>query len=286
VVAKTAEMFLLYTKTPHLWTDKQNETLNPVYPRHILSVKEQCASYKSIMITLDIHLSALLLGSSPFHAKRDFYEPEAAAFRDVFGAPKKILFLPFALKDHETYAKFYQNFMETLGYQLEPLNQYETNETKKKAVEQAEGLFIGGGNTFRLLASLHAFDLFDLLKKKIAIGTPYLGTSAGATLFCQTIMTTNDMPIVEVPNLDAFGFLPFQINPHFPNSETQGAAETRRDRLREFHEENALPILALRENGFIVIKKGRLTLGGEKRAVLFRRELPSLETNDLTDLKI
>jgi len=237
------------------------------------------------MLTVDTKISALLLGSSPYHAKRNFYPPEEAAFRDIFGPPKKILFLPFALKDHEGYTAYYRKFFAAFGHEVEALSCHETNTAKQNAVAHAEGIFIGGGNTFRLLAALHAFGIFEPLKKKIAGSTPYLGTSAGATLFCPTIKTTNDMPIVSVPNLDAFGFLPFQINPHFPDGETQGAAESRRDRLREFLEENETPVLALRESGFIAIKNGKLTLGGGKLAVLFRRDRQSMDVNDFGPLE-
>lgn len=92
------------------------------------------------------------------------------------------------------------------------------------------------------------------------------------------------MPIVDVPNMRAFGFLPFQINPHFPENETQGAAESRRDRLGEFHEENTAPVISLREGGFLMLRDGSLTLGGEKSAVLFRKDQPIIEIYDMKAL--
>ena len=50
-----------------------------------------------------------------------------------------------------------------------------------------------------------------------------------------TIMTTNDMPIIEPPSLRALGLVPFQINPHFSEAAPSDLnAETREDRLLEY----------------------------------------------------
>lgn len=227
------------------------------------------------MFNVNPKIRALLLASSPYHARRDFYVHEEKTFRKIFGITSKVLFIPFALKNHSEYALYNKNILQKVSCDLESLHEHETTADKRESVRAAEGIFIGGGNTFRLLAALHRYEIFELLQEKIAQGTPYIGTSAGATLFCPTIKTTNDMPIVELPNLRAFNFLPFQINPHFPDNEIMGAAETRSDRLREFHEENDEPVLGMREGGVLAIQDGKLSLGGEKPAVLFQKNQQS-----------
>jgi dipeptidase E len=223
------------------------------------------------MFSMNTKIRALLLGSSPYHAKRAFYPLESSCFTKIFAGSHKVLFIPFALKKHTAYTEETQKLFSTFNCETISLSEYETNEAKQQAVEKAEGLFIGGGNTFRLLAALHDFGIFDIIKRRIGEGVPYLGTSAGATLFCPTIKTTNDMPIVAVKSLVAFGFLPFQINPHYPDAEAPSASETRKDRLNEFHEENNIPIIGLRESCFLSIENGHVELNGDKSALLFRQ---------------
>jgi dipeptidase E len=102
---------------------------------------------------------------------------------------------------------------------------------------------------------------------------PYLGASAGANVACPTIKTTNDMPIVEVASLAALGLIPFQINPHYvePDPESTHMGETRDDRIHEFHEENDVPVLGLREGSWLHVRDDRAVLGGVTRGRVFER---------------
>ena len=140
-------------------------------------------------------------------------------------------------------------------------------------VEAAEAVFAGGGNTFRLLAKLYRLDLLAALRARALAGMPYLGASAGSNLACPTVRTTNDMPIVEPPSLTALGLVPFQINPHYqdPDPASTHQGETREQRIREYHEENELPVVGLREGAMLAVEGDRMTLLGSTRARLFRR---------------
>lgn len=238
------------------------------------------------MVKVSSRLSALLLASSPYHAKRDFTPAEAEAFRTVMGAGRQILFIPYALAAHEAYGAFYERMMPAYGCSVRVLPAQAPQDEKLAMLTQADALFVGGGNTFRLLSCLQGYGLFDVLRARIADGMPYLGTSAGSTLFCPTIQTTNDMPIVPVADMRAFGFLPFQINPHFPHQEGQGAAESRRDRLHEYHEENETPVLGLREGGGLLLRDGTLSLVGPSPAALFRKGHPDAEITDVALLAL
>ena len=131
-----------------------------------------------------------------------------------------------------------------------------------QAVNQAEGIFIGGGNTFRLLTQLYRHDLIEPIRARVRAGMLYLGVSAGTNVACPTIRTTNDMPIVQPPTLDALGLVPFQINPHYYTGQNfikdgeqfiEHFGETRDERLREFHEENETPVIGLWETGCIAL---------------------------------
>src|SRR5205814_1059955 len=149
----------------------------------------------------------------------------------------------------------------------------------------ADGIFVGGGNTFRLLAALYRLNLLEPIRERVRGGMPYLGVSAGCNVACPTIKTTNDMPIVQPPSLDALGLVPFQVNAHYytgshyvrdGDSFVEHFGETRDDRLREFHEENATPVVGLREAGLLHCDGERVTLANAPARV-FRRGQPPVD---------
>jgi dipeptidase E len=192
---------------------------------------------------------------------------------DLFAraAARKILFIPFALKDHETYAAQATSRFQSMELELDSIHGCTD---PVRAIGEAEGLFIGGGNTFRLLDSLYSLDLIGAIRRRIAEGMPYLGTSAGSNVACPTIMTTNDMPIVQPPSFLALDLVGFQINAHYldPDPDSRHMGETRDTRLREYHEENDTPVVAIREGAMLVVRGAQVTLGGDSGAKVFRQD--------------
>jgi dipeptidase E len=199
---------------------------------------------------------------------------------------KRVLFVPYALHDRDDYAATAAARFQRMGYEL---NSVHTSAHPAQAVNETDAVFIGGGNTFRLLKALYDFDLFGSIKRRVAEGMPYIGSSAGSNVAAPTIKTTNDMPIVEPPSFAALGLVPFQINPHYldadPNSQHMG--ETRETRLLQFLEENETPVAGLREGAMIRIENGVMTLKGSTGARIFRKGLapvevsPGAQLNDL-----
>jgi len=153
-------------------------------------------------------------------------------------------------------------------------------------VEAAEAVFVGGGNSFRLITDLYRLDLIDRLRERVLAGTPYVGSSAGTNLAGKTIGTTNDMPIVHPPSFVGLGLVPFNFNPHYlepdPNSTHKG--ETRDARILEFHELNPQPVLGLREPAMLRREGDRLELRGTAGARLFRRGQAPTDLAPGTDL--
>nr|MDQ3282854.1 dipeptidase PepE [Acidobacteriota bacterium] len=207
----------------------------------------------------------LLISSSVVHGY-GFLDHSEAEIRALLGDRRSVAFVPFAQSDVDNYTAKVRERLGTMDFDV-------TQVRGRADIESAESIFVGGGNTFRLLMQVIALDLADAIRDRVKDGVPYIGSSAGTNLATPTIKTTNDMPIVYPPTFDALGLVSFQINPHYldpePHSTHQG--ETREQRIREFHEENATPVLGLREGSMLRIENGVVTLAGDKPARLFRR---------------
>ena len=150
-----------------------------------------------------------------------------------------------------------------------------------KALEEAQGIFVGGGNTFLLVNTLYKQNIMLALGDVIECGTPYLGTSAGSNICGLTMATTNDMPIVYPPSFKTLGVIPFNINPHYldPNPNSKHKGETRETRINEFLCINTTPVLGLREGSWLDIGGESFILKGDLTARLFMsqnlpKELP------------
>ena len=222
----------------------------------------------------------LLISSSLVHGYGylDHAEPE---LRRVLDGVESIAFVPFAQHDHEGYTATVRERMTAMGFQV-------TQVRDRVDVERAEAIFIGGGNTFRLLNELYERDLLDAIRTRVRNGMPYVGSSAGTNVATPSIRTTNDMPIVYPPSFDALGLVPFQINPHYldPYAGSTHHGETREQRIREFHEEHATPVVGLREGSMLDVQDDVVTLVGSKTARIFRRgqEPFELETGSRLEL--
>jgi dipeptidase E len=168
----------------------------------------------------------LLVSSSKVHGSGYLEHCEDEVQR-LFADCGRVLFVPYALFDRGAYAAQARQRFAEMGFELDSIHDAAD---PVAAVQQAEGIFIGGGNTFRLLAELQSRRLLEPIRRRVEAGCPYLGTSAGSNVACPTIRTTNDMPIVEPESFSALGLVHFQINPHYldadPHSTPQGETTT------------------------------------------------------------
>jgi dipeptidase E len=211
----------------------------------------------------------LLISNSTNHGQ-GYLEHVLAEMDDFLGPVRRLVFVPFALKDRAGYGAQVRDRLAAIGLRTAILT---ADEAGERMMRDAEAVFAGGGNTFRLLKTLQDSGLLHILRERASAGMPFLGASAGANMAAPTIRTTNDMPIVEPASFAAMGLVPFQINPHYvdpaPGSTHMG--ETREERLREFHEENETPVVGLREGAWLRVEGNRATLGGAGGARVFRR---------------
>jgi dipeptidase E len=202
------------------------------------------------------------------HAEREI--------RDFLREGPAVLFVPCALADRDAYTERARGRFERMGLSLARIHEATD---PRRAVLDAAAFFIGGGNTFRLLKTLQDLSLLEPIRRRVAQGMPYIGSSAGSVISSPTIHTTNDMPIVEPSSFDALGLVSFQINAHFldPDPASTHMGETREERLRQFHEENAAPVVGLREGTMLRVEGDSVRLVGIRPARIFRRGQDPLE---------
>lgn len=213
----------------------------------------------------------------------DYLLPELSVH---FKNTTTLLFIPYARPSgitHDEYTEKVRDAFFKINIKVKGLHEFEN---PKEAIQQAEGIFTGGGNTFLLVSQLYRYELMALLSETLKTGTPYLGTSAGSNITGLTMQTTNDMPIIYPPSFQTLGMIPFNLNPHYldPDTNSTHMGETRETRIKEFHQFNTLPVLGLREGSWLEARNETITLKGSLKARLFRQNQEPEELESGSDL--
>lgn len=190
---------------------------------------------------------------------------------DHFAGCQHLAFVPYARpggRTHDAYTAIARQRLQELGFRVTGVHE---QDDPAAVLQEADGVFVGGGNTFVLLNELYATGLIDTLRQRVQEGLPYMGSSAGINITGLTIGTTNDMPIVYPPSFQALGLLPFNINPHYldPLPDSTHMGETRELRIQEFHTQNAQPVVGLREGSALHYVDNSLKLLGPNPARVF-----------------
>ena len=226
---------------------------------------------------------SVLLGSGGI-ATEDRRETYRSLASTHFSGCETVLFVPYASDDHDGYTSRMQGFLGEEGPSLVGIH---TCEDQPSAISEADGIYVGGGNSFLLIRDLHEMGLIGPIRDRVLAGAPYLGVSAGSNVACPTMMTTNDMPVVLPPSFESFGIVPFQINPHYHPGKVlfmdgdevaNHYGESRAQRIAEFHRHQDTPVLGMWEGSFVQWDGsiGRLT----GRATAF---VPGEESSEVHD---
>lgn len=208
-----------------------------------------------------------------------------------FGDARQILFIPWALDDHDAYLSLMHERGLNAGYDLVGIH---TLDDPVAAIRSAEAISVGGGNTFRLTWELQRTGAMSAIRSRVLDdGIPYMGVSAGTNVACPTMQTTNDMPIARPESFATLGLIHFQVNAHYFHGSTWVRAEdgsylehfgeTRDDRLREYHEMNDIPVVGLREGSFLRCTDASVELVGAAARV-FRSGEDALDVEPGIDL--
>jgi dipeptidase E len=213
----------------------------------------------------------LLLLSNSKNAGQGYLEHALPFISDFLGRDtRRVLFIPYAgvTRPFDEYEAIVMNRFQEISYAVKSIHHAKD---AKEAVENAEAIAVGGGNTFHLLRGLYDNQLLEAIRARVLDGAPYIGWSAGSNVACPSIKTTNDMPIVEPPSFSALNLVPFQINPHYLDAHPEGhQGETREERILEFIEANAgVRVVGLREGSLLKVEGSRIKLLGPKSARLF-----------------
>ena len=208
------------------------------------------------------------------------------ALTELFSETDEILFIPYARPGGITHDEYTRKASEAFKKINKKVIGLHTFSDPVKAINEAKGIFTGGGNTFVLVSSLYKNQAMEPLREVIFNGTPYLGTSAGSNICGVSMKTTNDMPIVYPPSFKTLGVIPFNVNPHYldPNPSSEHMGETRETRIKEFHTQNNIPVVGLREGSWLRVKDSSIVLKGEHSARIFKKGKKPVEIETSTSL--
>jgi len=199
---------------------------------------------------------------------------------------KTILFIPYARPSgisHDEYTAKAAAAFSKININVKGIHEFQN---PILAIENAEGIFTGGGSTFVLVNELYKNNIMTVLGQVVKKGIPYLGTSAGSVICGLSMQNTNDMPIVYPPSFQTTGLIPFNINAHYldPDLQSKHMGETRETRIKEFHAYNSVPVLGLREGSWLDVKGSKILLKGNLKGILFRQNQVAEEIESESDL--
>lgn len=227
----------------------------------------------------------LLLSNSTMPGTNFFTWPKPHVQDFLGGSIREVAFIPFAAVtlSYDHYFTLVSKAFETMGYRVSSVHSVRD---KRSLLEQAGAIVVGGGNTFALLNRMYSEKLLKPVQAQVAEGKPYIGWSAGANLACPTLMTTNDMPVVQPPSFEALNLVPFQINPHYHELKFQNqGGETRRERIEEFLILNPEKKVIGLPEGMLIRREGNvLKVVGEGTAKLFQAGKEIVELRGNTDV--
>jgi dipeptidase E len=234
------------------------------------------------MATIEVVRRLLLISNSTVHGA-GYLDHAEEEIRNLVGNGGKVVFVPYALSDRRDYSDKAKERVHAMGLSLTSVHDASN---MVRTVEEADALFIGGGNTFRLLKGLQEHHLVEPIRRRVAEGVTYIGSSAGSIVACPSLKTTKDMPVVQPLSFEALALIPFQISPHYldPDPSSTHMGETQEERILQFLEENEEVVVGLREGSMLRVQGPAIMLRGPNTARIFRRGETPFEAAPGSDL--
>lgn len=230
-------------------------------------------------------MKLLLLSNSTNPGEAYLSYPRAEIAKFLKGSESEIVFIPYAAVtfSYDEYEQKVNDSLRNIGLKVRGIH---TFTDYAEAIGGASAIVIGGGNTWKLVRTLHENKLMDVIREKVLAGTPFVGWSAGSNVACPTLRTTNDMPIVDPLNFETLDLVPFQINPHYLDvNPVNHGGETREMRIQEFIAENQdVYVVGLREGTMLCFEEDTLSLIGDKTARIFKHGEDASELSSADNL--
>ncbi len=225
----------------------------------------------------------LLLSTSRTHST-GYLEHAAEGVSWLLGeSRRRILFIPYAAVrfSYDDYEDFVAGGMP--DHEVTSIHRYDD---PVQAVDDADVIAVGGGNTFKLVRDMQANGVMERVRERALAGVPYMGWSAGANVASPRLCTTNDMPIVESDSFTTLGLMNMQFNPHYLDAHPdKHMGETREERIQEFAIMNPdIPVAGLREGAWLQIEGESMVLGGENGGRFFHGDREPEELTTGADL--
>jgi dipeptidase E len=211
--------------------------------------------------------SRILLLSNSIQFGSGFLDHAELEITDFLRGVTRVAFVPFAAFDLNEYADRVARRFAAWGITVDSVHR------GAQVLDVADAIFIGGGNTFRLLTRLYETKLLNVIAARVGDGIPFLGSSAGSIVAGPSLKTTKDMPVLEPESFNALGIVPFHISPHYldPDPSSRHMGETQEERILQFLEENEGRVVGLREGTMLRVEGESVVLKGPHPARLFQR---------------
>lgn len=181
---------------------------------------------------------------------------------------KPILYIPLAM-DKSKYDSCYKWFKEEL--KIMNLTKFEmvksSLELSQKQFSNYSAIFIGGGNTYKLLNEIKQHSNYERIYEYLQKCGTIFGGSAGAIIFGKDIncCLLDDKNNVDIKNTSGFNFLnDYSILCHLKNKNFKKNCKF----LKEYSKNNK--VLYLPEENVIVIDNGKISIIGTKKYAIFK----------------
>lgn len=229
-------------------------------------------------------MKLLLISNSTMPGEPYLDYPKYEIQRFLGKKPVTAIFIPYAAVtfSFDTYYEKVEERFSEIGHHVKSIH---TFDNPVKAIEEAEAIVVGGGNTWQLVRMMRDQNLMNAIAEKVHSGTPYIGWSAGSNVACPALRTTNDMPIIDPNGFDCLNLIPFQINPHYLDANPEGhGGETREQRITEFLEINPdIFVAGLREGTMFKLEDNQLDLIGDRTCRIFKKGEQPMELSEGDD---
>ena len=176
-------------------------------------------------------------------------------FFDKIDRSRPLLYLPMAMVGHLTFDQCYEYFA-TLARNFTNKEIIMWTEIKGEDLQQFGGIYIGGGNTFKLLQDIQNAEFSAGLESYLINGGTVCGGSAGAIVFGKEVNTSRDVNIVNLKDTKGLNMLNgYSLWCHYKEQDDE--------EILIYTQNYGVDVIALKDQCGLVIAEGMMTPIGD-----------------------